>query len=70
MGTHVGPDLQPLRNRGAQIMLVNIVDPNREVDARYEAYTVLTADGKTYSGILTRDSSTSVELLQAERQSP
>jgi putative heme-binding domain-containing protein len=66
IGTQVGPDLQPLRNRGAQFMLVNILDPNREVDSRYEAYTVLTANGKTHTGILLLDSDSAVELLQAD----
>lgn len=65
-GVNVGPDLAPLRNRGAAFMLTNILDPNREVDARYEAYNVLTSDGRTHTGILTSDSATSVSLLLAE----
>ena len=66
IGSNVGPDLQPVRNRGAQFMLTNILDPNREVDARYEAYTAVTSDGKTHSGILLQDSARDVELLAAD----
>ena len=65
-GAQVGPDLTPLRNRGAAFMLTNILDPNREVDPRYEAYNAVTADGKVYSGILRNDAPQTVELLLAD----
>ena len=65
-GSHVGPDLEPLRNRGAQFMLSNILDPNREIDARYEGYIVATNDGRSLSGIMKDDSTNSVTLLQAD----
>jgi putative heme-binding domain-containing protein len=66
VGSQVGPDLQPLRNRGAHFMLIHILDPNREVDSRYEAYNVLTADGMAHTGILILDSNTTIELLLAD----
>lgn len=65
-GNNVGPDLAPLRNRGAAYMLTNILDPNREVDARYESYSVITEDGRSISGLLGKDSASSVELTQAD----
>ena len=65
-GNNVGPDLAALRNRGAAYMLTNILDPNREVDARYESYSVITDDGRSISGLLGKDSATSIELTQAD----
>ena len=65
-GSAVGPDLQPLRNRGAQYLLTHIVDPNREIDSRYEAYSVVTHDGTVHSGLLIQDTRARLELLQAD----
>ena len=65
-GNNVGPDLAPLRNRGAAYMLTNILDPNREVDARYESYSVITDDGRSISGLLGKDSATTIDLTQAD----
>lgn len=66
-GSNVGPNLAPLRNRGAAFMLTNILDPNREVDARYEAYNVVTTDGRSISGLLQSDGVASIELIQADK---
>ncbi len=65
-GANVGPDLQPLLNRGAQFMLTNILDPNREIDPRYEAYNIVSVDGQTYTGIVSNDVAGSTTLLQAD----
>ncbi|MCA9213652.1 MAG: c-type cytochrome, partial [Planctomycetales bacterium] len=65
-GTPVGPDLAPLRNRGAEFLLTNIIDPSREVDARYEAFNVVTKDGRTFQGIVIKDDESTVSLLQSD----
>ena len=65
-GANVGPDLQPLRQRGAEFMLTQILDPNREVNARYEGYTVVADDGRVLTGLLIEDSATSITLLLAD----
>ena len=62
----VGPDLGPLSNRGAAFFLSNILDPNREVDLRYQAYTVVTASGTEVSGILLDETDASIMLLAAD----
>lgn len=46
-------------------MLTNILQPNREVDSRYEAYSVVSTDGRSMTGLLINDSAESIELLQA-----
>lgn len=65
-GFEVGPDLQPLRNRGAAFFLVNVLDPNREVDARYHAYTVLDQDGIETTGMLTSEAARTITLTAAD----
>lgn len=67
-GKNVGPDLTPLRNRGASFMLTNILHPNREVDPRYESYVVETTDGRSLSGIVADQSGTVLRLRQAESE--
>lgn len=67
-GSNVGPDLAPLRNRGAAYLLTNILDPNREVDPRYEAYTIVTTDGRTISGLLVSDTTAAATLKQADNK--
>jgi len=66
VGSDVGPNLQPLRSRGAAFMLTNILNPNREIDPRYESYTVVTTDGQVVSGILAGETASSVSLLEAD----
>ena len=65
-GNHVGPDLQPLRNRGAEFFLTNILDPNREVDPRYESYATTTLEGQSFSGIIRSDTAAEITLVQAD----
>jgi putative heme-binding domain-containing protein len=66
LGSAVGPDLSPLRNRGARFMLTNIIDPNRELDARYESYTAILEDGLTITGIVTSESDSEVNMVSAD----
>ncbi|MFT7642251.1 MAG: putative heme-binding domain-containing protein, partial [Pirellulaceae bacterium] len=61
-----GKDLKSIRNRGPEAILVNVLDPNREVDPAYVNYTVITTRGRTYSGIIADESATSVTLKRAE----
>ena len=47
-------------------MMINILDPNREVDPRYEAFQVTNELGRSFSGILIADNTDTIELLQAD----
>jgi putative heme-binding domain-containing protein len=50
-------------------LLISILDPNRAIDGSYVAYTVLTVAGKTYSGILSDETASTVALVMEEGQS-
>ncbi len=64
VGFAVGPDLAGARNGGKEKLLVNILDPNREVPMNYFAYVVDTKDGDNYTGIIVNETSSSVTIRQ------
>jgi putative membrane-bound dehydrogenase-like protein len=64
-GFAVGPDLAGTRSGGKEKLLINILDPNREVPPNYFAYTIDTKDGDNYTGIIANESAGSVTLRQA-----
>jgi putative membrane-bound dehydrogenase-like protein len=67
-GIEVGPDLlSALKTKTAETLLVDILDPSREVDPRFLNYEVTTKKGKTYTGIIAAETSTSITLRRAEK---
>lgn len=65
-GTAVGPDLATMQNRGAETVLVNILDPNREVLPQYYTYQLTTDDGLSIVGLITAETSNSVTMRRAD----
>src|SRR5207253_4658130 len=64
-GFALGPDLVTVKNSGKEKLLVNILDPNREVASQYSAYLVETKDGESILGIIVNDTASSITLRQA-----
>lgn len=62
VGTSIGPAIAAVGTRTPEALLISILDPNREVDPRYVSYAVETVDGRTFTGIITAESATSVTL--------
>jgi putative heme-binding domain-containing protein len=67
-GGKVGPDLTGVGNRDRADILVDILDPNRSVEANYRLWVVTTKDGETFSGRLETETQTSVEILDTTGQ--
>jgi putative membrane-bound dehydrogenase-like protein len=68
VGVEVGPDLlSALRTKTPEALLVDILDPSREVDPRYLEYLVTTTAGRTYSGLIAAETASSVTLRRAEK---
>jgi putative heme-binding domain-containing protein len=65
-GAAVGPDLTGMSVLGKEELLVHILDPSRDVEGNYHAYSVVLADGRVLSGMLAGESATSIELIDAE----
>jgi len=63
-GFAVGPDLTGARSGGKEKLLVNILDPNREVPPNYFGYVVDTKEGDSYTGIIVNETANSVTVRQ------
>lgn len=66
-GHSLGPSLASAIQRGPEAILVNVLDPNREVNPQYVNYVAVTDDGRTTSGVIAAESEHSVTLEQGER---
>ena len=51
-GKQVGPNLDGIGNRGIDRVLEDVLAPNRNVDVAFRTTTVVTDEGKAYSGLL------------------
>ncbi|MEY4939848.1 MAG: hypothetical protein RIQ93_1583, partial [Verrucomicrobiota bacterium] len=63
-GSEFGPNLDGVASGGKERLLTSIVDPNREVLARYFISNVETKDGESIGGILESETATTVTLHQ------
>ncbi len=66
VGHEIGPSLASFRNRGAEAILVNVLDPNREVNPQYVNYVLITHDGRSMTGMIAAETANSVTLKRAE----
>lgn len=66
VGYEVGPDLSALTSLSNDFLLRAILNPNRDVDARYQSYTALMDDGTVFSGQIASETASSVTLLAQE----
>ncbi len=68
IGVNVAPDIADSRTKTPEYLLVAILDPNRAVDNNYFSYTVVTTDGKIYTGIIASETASSVTIRQEENK--
>jgi putative membrane-bound dehydrogenase-like protein len=66
VGTQLGGDLNAIRNRGRESILLNILDPNREVLPNFVSYIVALDSGRTLTGMLSAETATSITLHKAD----
>jgi putative membrane-bound dehydrogenase-like protein len=67
-GFEVGADLlSALKNKTPETLLIDILDPSREVDPRYLNYVAQTKDGRLLSGVIASETAASVLLRRAEK---
>jgi putative heme-binding domain-containing protein len=67
-GGKVGPDLSGIGARDRTDILLEILDPNRSLEANYQLWTVSTRDGESYAGRLETETQTTVEILDTAGQ--
>src|SRR5262249_38137841 len=67
-GVEVGPDLlSALKTKPPEALLIDILDPSREVDPRYLNYQVRTEAGRVFSGMIASETANSITLRRAEK---
>ncbi len=64
-GNRVGPDITDVRNKTAEQLLAEVLDPNRIVEPRYSVSTVLLKDGRTLTGIIISEGQEQVVLMKS-----
>ena len=68
-GTEVGADLATVVTRSPEALLINILDPSREVDSKFIQYNLMTVDGVVYSGYVSAETASSVTITSADKVS-
>ncbi len=69
VGYEIGANLAAMKNRGPETILVNLLDPNREVNPQFINYTLTTSDGRILTGMVDAETATSVTLKRGENAS-
>ncbi len=69
VGQEIGPNLAAMKNRGAEAILLNVLDPNREVNPEFPNYVVVMTDGRSLTGMIASETATSVTLRRREGES-
>ncbi len=64
-GQDVGPPLKSLHEKSPEQLLISVLDPNREVDPRFQAYSVLIDDGRVMTGVIREESSNQIVLAES-----
>ena len=62
VGARVGPDLSGIAARPPEALLVDLLDPSRDVPPDYMNYVVATTDGRVLSGLLAGETATTIAL--------
>lgn len=65
-GQDVGPNLETIRNRTADEVLLHVLDPNREVPPNLLEYIVVLKDGRTTTGVIAAETTGSITLKKPE----
>ncbi len=66
VGQSVGADLSAIRDRGLEAVLLNILDPNREVKPQFLSYVLETKRGRSITGMITAETASSLTLRRVD----
>ncbi len=65
-GHDVGPNLATIQNQTPEALMLQILDPSREVLANYTQYVVALDNGRVVSGLIASETPTNITLKRAE----
>jgi putative membrane-bound dehydrogenase-like protein len=66
VGTQVGADLHAIRDQGKDTILLNILDPNREVKPQFLTYVLVTKSGRSLTGMITAETANSLTIRRSD----
>jgi putative heme-binding domain-containing protein len=69
VGYDLGLPLKAIKDRGKEGILLNVLDPNRNINPQYVNYVVVTDDGLSITGMITAETANSITLRRAEGES-
>ena len=69
VGDQIGADLSAIKDRGSDFILLNILDPNREVLPKFITYYVVTDSGRTLTGMIAAETATSITIRRPDATS-
>jgi len=62
----VGPDLATASTRTDETIVSDVLDPSNQLTVGYQNYTVVTDDGRIFTGVLAAETATSIALRKEE----
>jgi putative membrane-bound dehydrogenase-like protein len=65
-GFQVGPDLETASSRTDETIMMDILDPSSQLTVGYQNYTVITEDGRIFTGVLSAETATGITLRKEE----
>ncbi len=65
-GESIGAELNAIRDRGTAAVLLNILDPNREVKPQFLNYVVVLDSGRTLTGMISAETANSLTLRKSD----
>jgi putative membrane-bound dehydrogenase-like protein len=66
VGTQVGAELSAIRDQAAEAILINILDPNREVKPQFLSYHLVTDTGRILTGMIAAETPNSLTIRRAD----
>jgi putative heme-binding domain-containing protein len=66
VGEQIGADIGGIKERGPDFILLNVLDPNREVLPKFITYYVQTDTGRTITGMIFAETATSITIRKPD----
>ena len=66
VGRQIGSDLAAIRDRGLDSVLLNILDPNREVMPQFQSYVLVTTAGRVLTGMIAEETANSLTIRKPD----
>ena len=66
VGRQLGADLAAIRDRGLESVLLNVLDPNRDVMPQYQSYVLATTTGRVLTGMIAAETANSVTIRKPD----